>query len=158
MTEARRLHANRAAQEYHGRVAAPRGTITMSAARFGSFFALAFVLAAPALAADDLGARLYFNHCAACHGEDGEGTGPVAASMRVTVPNLRTLAQRNGGTFPADAVTAYVDGREITAAHGDRQMPIWGDVFRGADQATAKRTVRRRIAAVVDFISQLQYR
>ena len=121
-------------------------------------FCLPVSLAAPAFAADDdFGARLFFNHCAACHGDDAEGTGPVAASMRVTVPNLRSLAQRNGGVFPADAVTAYVDGREIKTAHGDRQMPIWGDVFRGAEQGVAERTVRRRIAAVVDFISTLQY-
>jgi mono/diheme cytochrome c family protein len=113
---------------------------------------------APALAADDLGARLYFNHCAACHGDDGEGTGPVAASMRVTVPNLRTLATRNDGVFPADAVRAYVDGRNIPMAHGNRLMPIWGDVFLGADRTADDRTVRRRIAAVVDFISTLQHR
>jgi mono/diheme cytochrome c family protein len=106
----------------------------------------------------DTGARLYLNHCAACHGFEGEGAGPVAGTMRVTVPNLRTLAQRNNGVFPADAVTAYVDGREITAAHGDRQMPIWGDVFRGPEQGTSERTVRRRIAAVVDFVATLQYR
>jgi cytochrome c len=119
---------------------------------------MALALGAPALAADDLGARLYFNHCAACHGDDGEGTGPVAASMRVTVPNLRSLAQRNGGMFPVDTVRAYVDGRDMPAAHGDRLMPIWGDVFRGADQDADDRTVRRRIAAIVDFISMLQYR
>jgi mono/diheme cytochrome c family protein len=109
-------------------------------------------------AAQDTGARLYLNHCAACHGDDGEGTGPVAASMRVTVPNLRTLAERNGGPYPADAVAAYVDGRTEKAAHGDRQMPIWGDVFKGADQDASERTVQRRIAAVVDFIATLQYR
>jgi hypothetical protein len=45
----------------------------------------------------------------------------------------------------------------MEAAHGDRQMPIWGDVFGGADQSASARTVRRRIAAVVDFISKLQY-
>ena len=124
----------------------------------GPALSIALALGAPALAADDLGARLYFNHCAACHGDDAEGTGPVAASMRVTVPNLRTLAQRNGGTFPVDTVRAYVDGRDMPAAHGVRLMPIWGDVFRGADQDTDDRTVRRRIAAIVDFISTLQYR
>ena len=118
---------------------------------------IALTLAAPAFAAEDTGARLYFNHCAACHGDDGEGTGPVASSMRVAVPNLRALAQRNGGVFPMDAVTAYVDGRGVVGAHGDRQMPIWGDVFRGPEQGTAQRTVRRRIAAVVEFISMLQY-
>jgi len=126
----------------------------------GSVFTLAIaVCAAPARAAeDDTGARLYFNHCAACHGDNGEGTGPVAASMRVAVPNLRTLAQRNGGSFPRDAVVAYIDGRNVIAPHGDRQMPIWGDVFRGADQEADERTVRRRINAIADFISMLQYR
>jgi mono/diheme cytochrome c family protein len=119
---------------------------------------VALALAAPALAAeDDLGPRLYFNHCAACHGDDGEGGGPVAAAMRVTVPNLRSLAQRNGGGFPRDTVAAYVDGRTVKAAHGDRQMPIWGDVFRGVDKEADDRTVRRRITAIVDFISTLQY-
>ena len=53
---------------------------------------------------------------------------------------------------------AYIDGRDVKAAHGDRQMPIWGDVFRGPDQGTAERTVRRRIAALVAFIEMLQYR
>jgi len=122
--------------------------------------ALTFALAGGAARAaeDDTGARLYLNHCAACHGSDAEGGGPVAATMRVGMPNLRTLAQRNDGVFPADTVTAYIDGREPKAAHGDRQMPIWGDVFRGPDQGTAERTVRRRIAALVDFIATLQYR
>jgi len=117
------------------------------------------MLAGAAHAADDdLGPRLYLNHCAACHGFQGEGDGPVAATMRASVPNLRTLAQRNNAVFPADNVAAYIDGRELNAAHGDRQMPIWGDVFRGAEQGTAERTIRRRIAAIVEFIETLQYR
>lgn len=119
---------------------------------------VALALAFPTLAADDTGARLYFNHCAACHGDNGEGTGPVAASLNVTIPNLRSLAQRSGGVFPADSIAAYIDGRAMKTAHGDRQMPIWGDVFRGVDQGTGQRTIRRRIAALVDFISTLQYR
>jgi mono/diheme cytochrome c family protein len=106
---------------------------------------LAVVLSAAAGAADDTGARLYFNHCAACHGSEGEGGGPVAAAMSVAVPNLRTLSQRNDGVFPADA------------AHGDRLMPVWGDVFRGPEQGTAKRTVRRRIDALVAYLAMLQY-
>lgn len=117
------------------------------------------VLAQTARAADqDLGARLFFNHCAACHGAEGEGGGAVAAAISVAVPNLRTLAMRNGGSFPSDAVAAYIDGRETKVAHGDRQMPIWGDVFRGPEQGTARRTVRKRIDALVDFIEMLQYR
>jgi mono/diheme cytochrome c family protein len=116
------------------------------------------VIASAHAAEDDLGARLFFNHCAACHGPQGEGDGPVAASMRVAVPNLRSLAMRSGGVFPADAVRTYIDGREAPAAHGDRQMPIWGDVFRGADQAASERTVRKRIDALVELIASMQYR
>ncbi len=122
---------------------------------------LAALLLATALSAGAAerpnGAQLYMNHCAACHGADAEGGGPVAAVMQTTVPNLRTLAQRNGGTFPSDAVTAYIDGRDIKAAHGDRQMPIWGEVFRGPEQGTAQRTVRERIAALVTFLKGIQY-
>ena len=131
----------------------------MTTRAFTAALGLALTLTtAAAMAADDTGARLYFNNCAACHGAEGEGGGPVAAAMQGRVPNLRTLAGRNDGEFPADAVTAYIDGREIKTAHGDRQMPIWGDVFRGPDQGTAQRTVRRRIKALVDFIATLQYR
>jgi cytochrome c len=114
--------------------------------------------AGAAHAADDTGARLFYNNCAACHGADGEGGGPVAAAMQTSIPNLRSLSARNSGVFPVNAVRAYIDGREPKAAHGTRQMPIWGDVFRGADQGTAERTVRRRIAALVEFIATIQYR
>jgi mono/diheme cytochrome c family protein len=117
----------------------------------------AISLAGAAGAQEDTGARLYFNHCAACHGDNGEADGPVAATLRTTVPNLRTLAQRNNGAFPSDAVRSYIDGRALKAAHGDRQMPIWGDVFRGPEQGTARRTVRRRIDALVSFVATLQY-
>jgi mono/diheme cytochrome c family protein len=131
----------------------------MTNAGLAATLTLALVVATNAYAADDdLGARLFFNHCAACHGDAAEGGGPVAAAMRVTVPNLRTLATRNDGAFPAEAVRAYIDGRESVAAHGDRQMPVWGDVFRGPEQGTAERTVRRRIDALVQFIETLQYR
>jgi mono/diheme cytochrome c family protein len=105
-----------------------------------------------------LGADLYRQHCAACHGPTAEGDGPVAAVMQVNVPNLRTLQRRGAGVFPADAVTAYVDGREIKAAHGSRQMPIWGDVFQPDDlRRRGEDRARGRIAAIVGFIAELQY-
>ena len=78
--------------------------------------------------------------------------------MRVTVPNLRTLSQRNGGEFPAESVASYIDGRRLPAAHGDRLMPVWGAVFdstaeliRGAEAAPP------RIETVVTFLRELQY-
>lgn len=104
------------------------------------------------------GAQTFLTHCASCHGDFGEGDGPVAAIIVVTPPNLRALSQRNNGEFPAEYVTSYIDGRDMPAAHGDRIMPVWGPVFdatsrivSGADSADL------RIAAVVDYIRELQY-
>jgi mono/diheme cytochrome c family protein len=103
-----------------------------------------------------LGADLYATHCAGCHGSDGEGGGPLAAATATSVPNLRTLKMRNGGVFPADAVTAYIDGRATVSAHVSRQMPVWGEVFEGVD-GSEKKLAAGRIAAVVGFIAELQY-
>jgi mono/diheme cytochrome c family protein len=103
------------------------------------------------------GAKLFATHCASCHGDDAEGGGPVASVMTITVPNLRTLSMRNDGVFPADAIAAYIDGREQRAAHGSRAMPIWGDVLQ-ADDAADGRSAAPRIAALVAFIERLQYR
>jgi mono/diheme cytochrome c family protein len=127
--------------------------------RFGAALgSLAFLAQTAPAAEPTLGETLYRQHCAACHGATGEGDGPVAAVMQVNVPNLRTLEQRSGGVFPADAVTAYIDGRQVKAAHGDRQMPIWGDVFQADDQRRDDASVRDRIAVLVGFIAELQYR
>jgi mono/diheme cytochrome c family protein len=119
----------------------------------GSLAALAFTIASTAQAADLAeGIDLYKNHCAACHGADGEGDGPAAPAMRTPVPSLRVLARRNGDVFPTDAVTAYIDGRDLKASHGNREMPIWGEVFRGADQQKA----RERIDSLVEFLRTMQ--
>ena len=53
----------------------------MTRITLGSVLSIALALAAPALAQDDLGARLYFNHCAACHGVDRAGHPPEFPSL-----------------------------------------------------------------------------
>jgi len=113
---------------------------------------------AEAHAAEPKGDALFRTHCAACHGAEGEGGGPAASAMNVTVPNLRTLAKRNGGSFPAQAVAAYIDGRSQVVAHGDRVMPVWGDLLQTPGDKNNPELVRGRIAALVTFIEQLQYR
>ena len=95
------------------------------------------------------GVELFGAHCASCHGPVGEGDGPVAAALRVTVPNLRTLSERSGGVFPTDAVASFVDGRRPPAVHGDRYMPVWGEIFGG------ERDIR--IEALLVYLRELQY-
>lgn len=103
------------------------------------------------------GAETFERHCASCHGVRGDGTGPVAFAIQGTIPNLTTLARRNGGEFPADYVASYIDGRNLPPAHGSRTMPVWGAVF----DATARlvvdaETAGPRVAGIVEHLRTLQ--
>lgn len=104
------------------------------------------------------GGQLFARYCASCHGQFGEGDGPVAAAMVITVPNLRTLTARSDGEFPRDAVMRYIDGRDLPAAHGERVMPVWGDTFAAtaASPGSATATAQQRIAAITEFVERLQ--
>src|SRR5436190_24402032 len=57
-------------------------------------------------------AKIFRDNCAACHGPDGKGHGPAAGALRHAPPDLTLIAQRNGGTFPADKVKAVIAGQE----------------------------------------------
>ena len=104
-----------------------------------------------------LGERTFQTHCASCHGPLAEGDGPTAATLSVPVPNLRTLSERNGGAFPTDAVASYIDGRSFPAAHGTREMPVWGPVFSVTEQlVSGAEPAEQRIAGIIDFLRELQ--
>jgi mono/diheme cytochrome c family protein len=103
------------------------------------------------------GEQTFATHCASCHGAGGGGDGPVAATLKVAVPDLRTLCARSGGEFPVDRAASYIDGRAMPAAHGARSMPVWGPVFettheiiRGADRT------EERIDALIAHLVALQ--
>jgi mono/diheme cytochrome c family protein len=113
---------------------------------------------AAARAAEPTGDQLFAANCASCHGADGEGGGPAANTINIAPPNLRTLAKRNAGQFPRDAVESYIDGRKELESHGDRLMPVWGDFLQMPSDKDSQDPVRQRIAALADFIERLQYR
>lgn len=109
-------------------------------------------------ALDYSGAELFARFCSACHGPQGKGNGPVAATLNVMVPNLTELSERNGGHFPVQRVEEYIDGRSPLAAHGTRTMPVWGYEFwveEGAD-VTAERNVRTLIDRLVKYLETIQ--
>jgi mono/diheme cytochrome c family protein len=104
------------------------------------------------------GKDLYKRFCAACHGVDAAGNGPVADSLTVEVPDLRLLARRAGGSFPRERVMQIIDGRHIIGAHGSRVMPVWGeDLSRIAvGDPDAERATQLGISRITDYLSQLQ--
>src|SRR6516164_11504361 len=74
----------------------------------------------------DAGKSAYLLNCAACHGAEAKGDGILNSVLKVPAPDLTLLARRNDGVFPIAAVTEIIDGRTFIAAHGNREMPIWG--------------------------------
>ena len=104
------------------------------------------------------GQELFERYCAACHGPNGFGNGPVAATMNKPVPNLTRLAATRNGEFPAQYVREAIDGRSMAIAHGTRQMPVWGYEFwveEGAD-IVAESTAREMINRIVLYLESVQ--
>jgi mono/diheme cytochrome c family protein len=75
------------------------------------------------------GPDLFRAHCAACHGEDAKGSGPLASALKSKVPDLTVLAKNNSGQFPSAGVRRMIAGDKVAVSHGSREMPIWGPIF-----------------------------
>jgi mono/diheme cytochrome c family protein len=77
------------------------------------------------------GATIFRNNCAACHGLEGRGDGPVSKVLKRKVPDLTGLSERNGGIFPAVHVrtTVMFGADNLLPTHGSKTMPIWGPIF-----------------------------
>jgi mono/diheme cytochrome c family protein len=118
------------------------------------------LIAAPVLAAesDNPSKALYLRYCGACHGPEGKGDGIAGTFMRPKPADLTQIARKSGGTFPFAQVMDVIDGRNTVRAHGDPDMPVWGELFR--DQSTwdmARRAeVRGKIMVITDYVRSIQ--
>lgn len=128
-----------------------------------SLMAAASVCMAQADSAD-FGRLEYEGNCASCHGVGGKGDGPMKASLLKAPSDLTTLSKRYGGAFPNQFVWEIIDGRtsKPIGAHGTREMPVWGSVFRAQAlrypgmAAQPEWYVRGRIVALLDYLARLQ--
>ena len=134
--------------------------------KLATFFALLALAAGAAEAQQksiDLGRQEFVTHCASCHGDDGRGVGAKAAGLPVKPANLRLLSRTSGGNFPLVRVLETIDGRLEVAAHGPRDMPVWGTRFThelapaaGNDPLRTEGAVRERIIGLADYLYTLQ--
>ncbi len=111
-------------------------------------------------AESDTGRQLYVQYCASCHGAEGTGDGPVAASLATPPADLSTIARRNNGVFDELAVMSTIDGRRDIAAHGSREMPVWGAVFASEHAAAGQRQAAQLsvllTTLLTDYLASLQ--
>ena len=108
----------------------------------------------------DIGADLYTDYCAACHGASGKGDGDMANVMTIPSPNLTLLAKDNDGAFPMLQVIHVIDGRTGVNAHGG-VMPVFGKVFQTqADKDTggygAVLESRGRVLSLAMYLESIQ--
>jgi hypothetical protein len=49
----------------------------------------------------------------------------------------------------------FITGEDIVAAHGSRDMPIWGDLFRYLSP-NSRDVIKLRVANLADYVKSLQ--
>jgi len=101
------------------------------------------------------GQEMFHSYCAVCHGQDAKGSGPAASALKTSPTDLTTLAQKNGGKYPASHVAAVLRGQALTRSHGTQDMPIWGPLFSSISEG-GEAQVQQRIANLVTYIESLQ--
>lgn len=101
------------------------------------------------------GKQLYVSDCALCHGGDAKGGGPFSPQLKTWPPDLTQLAKKNNGVFPAMHLSEVIDGEFEKPAHGSREMPVWGPVFRSMAHGHDD-SAQLRINRLVKYLESLQ--
>lgn len=127
--------------------------------------AASLALAAPAFAqtakvnkepikpiADVSGGATFNAYCTVCHGPAGRGDGPAAKALSKAPADLTQIARKHAGNFPSAAVRATIVGEAGPLAHGTRDMPMWGPLFRSADGSVSE----IRLNNLVEYLASLQ--
>lgn len=115
----------------------------------------------PAAAQDaDIGAALFADYCAACHGASGKGDGDMANLMTIPASNLTILSVGNDGEYPMLRVIHTIDGRTGVRAHGGA-MPVFGRVFSATDAGPENPygsvlEVRGRVLSLAMYLESIQ--
>jgi len=134
--------------------------IALSALLAGFICGAALAEGAPASPNPNVEHRGYetFEHyCASCHGVDGRGDGPVAASLKRKPRDLTRLADEYGRPLQKVKLIELIDGRRTPRSHGTPDMPVWGKrLYEGLDDRTTEATRRGTIFLIIDYLDSIQ--
>jgi mono/diheme cytochrome c family protein len=100
------------------------------------------------------GPDLFRAYCASCHGADAKGNGPAASALKTKVPDLTMLTKNNRGQFPSARVRKAIMGDDVVAAHGSREMPVWGPIFHQIERDVDRGYVR--LDNLVKYLKSIQ--
>jgi mono/diheme cytochrome c family protein len=103
-----------------------------------------------------MGRQSFRSYCATCHGPEGRGDGPVAEHLVDKPADLTQLSRNNGGEFPFEEVVKTIDGRDTKRAHGNPDMPVWGDAFKQTRDDPDEAAVQQKIEELAHFLQSIQ--
>jgi mono/diheme cytochrome c family protein len=101
------------------------------------------------------GKQMFISYCASCHGSDGKGNGPVAATLKIPPADLTALSKNNHGVFPEAHVISVLQYGTAISSHGTAQMPIWGPLL-GNMEKPSPQVQKLRESNLVRYLETIQ--
>jgi mono/diheme cytochrome c family protein len=101
------------------------------------------------------GQEMFMTYCATCHGKDAKGNGPAAPALKKVPSDLTKLSARNAGKFPEMKVYNVIQGDPEVAAHGSKDMPVWGSVFSSMAHGN-QAEINLRVSNLTKYVESLQ--
>ncbi|HWR14322.1 MAG TPA: cytochrome c [Terriglobales bacterium] len=101
------------------------------------------------------GQEMYKTYCASCHGVDGKGSGPASSAMKEPVPDITRMQRQNNGKYPEARVIESIRGDRTIAAHGSKDMPVWGAILSQVSRRD-EAELQLRYRNLADHIASLQ--
>jgi mono/diheme cytochrome c family protein len=105
---------------------------------------------------DKPGKAMYLKYCSACHGSGGKGDGVVSGLMRPKPTDLTRISSK--ADFPSMRIAQAIDGTTTVRAHGDPDMPVWGELFRSEPGAALEKQpeARGKVMLITDYLRSIQ--
>ena len=106
----------------------------------------------------DEGRTYFMRYCASCHGVEADGKGFVARALTQRPADLKHLGRHTRDPLLGERIAQYIDGRKVVPAHGEREMPVWGERLQDPSIKDAEREglVSKRINAIVAYLLSIQ--
>lgn len=125
---------------------------------FGLLLFFFLIICKVGAAETDQGRQVYIQYCASCHGKDARGNGPVSPYLKIKAADLTLLTKKNQGIYPMAKVMSAIDGSRAVRAHGDREMPVWGEIFRKEAESAkyTELTSLLKIKIIAEYIATIQ--
>jgi mono/diheme cytochrome c family protein len=106
------------------------------------------------------GKALFVENCASCHGADGKGGGPEAATLNTPHADLTRIAARRDGVWPMLEVMSIIDGYTKRVTQRE-DMPVIAELSQGpmTDFDTGNGmvlSVPSRLVALANYLEGIQ--